>query len=115
MWAMWIIGVIAFLVMIASVGTALGEVWGPLLLAVGAAGWGVLLLVSGIGLFVMIGVGYLLVGALEFAAAWEFWTSEVGPSRSWRVGAALTGVAGGLGTVLLLLALAGAMVSAMFI
>jgi hypothetical protein len=112
---MWIIGVVALLVVVAIIGTALGQVWGPLLLAVGAAGWGVLLLLSGLGTFVMIGVGYLLVGVLEFAAAREFWTSEEGPSRSWRVGAALTGVAGGLGTVLLLLVIAGMIVSAMII
>ena len=37
---MWIIGVIALLVVRAIVGTTLGQVWGPLLLAVGFAGWG---------------------------------------------------------------------------
>jgi hypothetical protein len=117
-WAMWILGVIALFVMLAVAGAALGQVWGPLLLAVGFAGWGVLLLVSGFGYpLQMIGVGYLLVGVLEFAAAWEFWLPAPagGPSSSWRVGAALTGVAGALGVFGLLMAIAGAMVSAMII
>jgi hypothetical protein len=115
---MWIIGVIALLVVGAIVGTTLGQVWGPLLLAVGFAGWGVLLLVSGFGYPLQVaGVACLMASAGELAAAWEFWlpASAEGASRSWRVGAALTGVAGALGTFVMLFALAGAMVTAMVI
>jgi hypothetical protein len=78
----------------------------------------VLLLVSGYRYPTqLIGVVDLSVGVGELAAAWEFWrpTSAEGPSRSWRVGAVLTGVAGALGGFVLLWVLAQAAISALII
>jgi hypothetical protein len=115
---MWIIGVIGVLALVAIIGTALGQLWGPLLLALGFAGWGALLLLSGFRYpFPMIGVAYLMASVGELAAAWEFWqpASAEGPSASWRGGAALAGVLGALGAMGLLVVLAAAAVSAMII
>ena len=115
---MWVLVAIGLLALVAIIGTAQGRLWGPLFIAVGFAGWGVLILISGFRYpFPLIGVVYLMASAGELAAAWEFWQpgDGKGPSVAWRQGAALTGVVGGLASFVLLMWMAGAIVSAMII
>lgn len=109
---MEILLVIGLVALVAVVASALGEVWGPLLIGLGFAGWGSLVLVSGyISPWPEIGVGYLGGSLAEFAAAREFWRcrgSRSGPSVAWRVMAALVGIAGTLlvGVLVMLVAIA---------
>jgi hypothetical protein len=107
---MLLLVVIALVALVAFVGCALGEVVGPAVFGLGFAGFGMLLLMSGIGSpGPAIGLVYLCGSVVEFAAAGEFrrWNgTKGGPPRGWRVWAALVGVAGSLLIVLLLIALA---------
>ena len=104
--------------LVASVVTAFGNAWGPAVLGVGLAGWGLLLLLSGLrGPIPAFGILYVCAGFAEFAATWKFMqpASARGPSVSWRAGAALVGVAGTIGSVILLVLIAQAVISALII
>lgn len=109
---MEILLVIGLIALVAVVASALGEIWGPLLIGLGFAGWGSLILVSGYtSPWPEIGVGYLGGSLAEFAAAREFWRcrdSRSGPPGAWRAMAALLGVAGTLlvGVLVMLVAIA---------
>lgn len=89
---------IGLIALIAIVASALGEVRGPLLIGLGFAGRGSLVLVSGYtSPWPEIGVGYLGGSLAEIAAAREFGRcrgSRPGPSVAWRAMAALVGIAG---------------------
>jgi len=110
--------IIVLAALVASIVAALGNAWGPAVLGVGLIAWGLLLLVSGLrGPIPAFGLLYLCAGLAEFAATWEFMqpVSGSGPSVAWRTGAALIGVAGTIGSVILLVLIAQAVISALLI
>jgi len=91
---------IAVIAVVAIVACALGQVWGPLVIALGLAGWAALMLMSG---FTSPGpeLGLLSLGGsvAEFAAASEFWDrrgARTGVPLRWRALATLVGAGGSL-------------------
>lgn len=104
MWLLVVIVLVVLLALVAIGASAGGKAWGPLLLGLGFAGWGALLLLGGNrSPWPEVGLLYLCGSLAEFAAAGEFWRrsgARKGPSPGWRVWAALLGVAGSLGFVL---------------
>ena len=104
--------------LVASFATASGHAWGPVVLGIGLAGLGLLLLVSGLREPIPVfGLLYLCAGFAEFAAAWEFIqpVSGNGASVAWRSGAALIGFGGTIGSVILLVLIAQAVIGALLI
>ena len=108
--------VIAVIALVAIVACALGQVWGPLVIALGLAGWAAFMLLSG---FTSPGpeVGLLALGGsvAEFAAASEFWDrrgARAGAPLRWRATATLVGAGGSLLVVVSLGVLASAAIGA---
>jgi hypothetical protein len=97
---MWLLAIIAVVALLAIAGCALGKVWGPFLVGLGFAGWGALVLLSGLrSPWPEAGLLYLCGSVVEFAAAGEFlkWSgTEGGSPLGWRVMATLLAVAGSL-------------------
>lgn len=101
--------VLAPVMLVATVASALGRVWGPVLLGFGFAVWEVLLGFGGNQWqWATVVLLCLCASVVEFAAAAEFWKwrgTRNGPPVRWRAWAGLVGTAGSLlgGYLLLLL------------
>ena len=113
--------VILGLFLIALAESVMGSVVGPALFAFELFAGGALFLLSAtspdwVGWFrflhLVAGVALLLAGGLEVAAAREY-RRPGGPSGKWRATAALTGLAGSVGGVALLLWIVAAAASAL--
>lgn len=105
---------IGLVVLLAIAATALGQAWGPLLLAIGFGGLAALFLASGYrSPGPEIGVAYLGASVSELAAANEYWNRHEdsgGPDGAWRFVATGIGLAGTVGFVGVLFLLARAIV-----
>ena len=100
---------VAAIALLAAIVAGSGNVVGPAIFAVGFAIWGLLCIFSGgnVALFL---IGFLYVGlaGVELAAARRFWDTrgaQVGPPTRWRVTAALVGLAGSTGILVVLWAI----------
>lgn len=116
---MEILAVIGLAALIAIVGCVMGQVWGPLMVGLGFAGWGALLLLSGFrSPGPELGLLYLGGSFTEFVAASEFWDAQhspLGPSAKWTLTAALVGFVGTVGVVVLVFMIAAAVVGSLII
>ena len=97
---MWLLVMIALVALVAILGCAFGESWGPVILGLGFAGFGALLLMSGYrSPWPETGLVFLGGSVVEFAAAGRFWRwsrTDARPPIPWRTWAASVGVAGSL-------------------
>jgi len=102
------LAIIAIFALVALVGCAVGEFWGPTILGLGflLPALGLLLIRSSQG--AALGLLCLLASAVELRAANEYWTRRNtvgGPSRGWRALATLVGLAGSAFIVVMVYAL----------
>jgi len=112
--ALLVLGLIAAALTVAS---AFGYFWAPALLAVGLAGWGLLLLTSGLaGLVPILGLGFVAVATVELAAAFELYgESDARRRRDWQLGSAVVGLGASAAALASLASITSGIVSAIFI
>ena len=71
---MTLLVIVALVALVAVLACALGQLWGPLLLGLGFAGWGAVCVFGGYrSPWPELGLLYLVGGVVEISAAMEFW------------------------------------------